>query len=339
MVDTDVLLIGAGGVGTMVAFGMDYTKQSKLSIVVRKDFAKVKETGYDIHSVDYGTVKGWKPSHIYPTVEASVATGTVYDFVVITTKNLPDIVKVEELAAPAITPGHTCVVLIQNGFDLAKPFFDKFPNNVVLSGVTLIGSHNTHGTIHHTQTDKSFISYFENPNLPQEVQEASAKRFVSIYSNDKNSCTYASSAKEFRYKKLVYNATLNTVCALTGVDTGRLEQAGGLAALSIPAMREVIAIAQADGVTLPKDVINTTIHGDDGEWFEPSMLVDVKRGNPIELEVILGNLLKTAEKLEVETPILSVLYELLRVVQFRLKEKQGIITVPKERPIYDKVYE
>ncbi|GMF53576.1 unnamed protein product [[Candida] boidinii] len=68
------------------------------------------------------------------------------------------------------------------------------------------------------------------------------------------------------------------------------------------------------------------------------MRVDVKKGNPIELEVILGNLLTVARELKVETPVLDVIYNLLKAVQFRLKEGQGLITLPKDRPIEDKFY-
>ncbi|GMG31767.1 unnamed protein product [Ambrosiozyma monospora] len=59
------------------------------------------------------------------------------------------------------------------------------------------------------------------------------------------------------------------------------------------------------------------------------MLVDVKKGNPIELEVILGNVLSVAKELKVETPTLSLVYELLKGIQYKLKEGQGLITVPK----------
>lgn len=312
--------------------------KSNLSIVVRRDYEKVKDTGYNIDSIDYGTIEGWKPQNIYPSVEAAATPKVVYDYVIITTKNLPDIVKVEDLVEPVITPGVTAVVLMQNGFDLGRPFFAKYPENVIISGVSHIGSHNSNGAIHQTQKDKSFVSYFESPTLSKEVQEAKTKEFISIYSNEKNECNYFENAKWYRYRKLVYNATLNTVCALTGVDTGRLEFSGGLESISIPAMREVIAVAKADGVELPEDVINAVVHSDDGDWFEPSMRVDVKKGNPIELEVILGNLLKVAKELDVETPILTVVYNLLKVVQYRLKEGQGMFTLPEERPISDKFY-
>lgn len=338
MTKSNVLLIGTGGVGTVVAYGIDYVGKSNLSVVVRRDYPKVVESGWDLNSCDYGEVKGWRPQHIYPDVDAARQEGSVYDFVIVTTKNLPDITKIEDLIEPIVTAGKTTIVLIQNGFDIGRPFIKKYPQNVIISGVSHIGSHNHNGVITQTQNDKTLISYFENPNLSKEHQEAVTKEFISIYKNDKNTCTYFPDAKWYRYRKLVYNASLNTVAALTGVDTGRLDLSGGLKNISIPAMREVISIAKADGVELPEDVINLVVHSDDGDWFEPSMRVDVKKGNPIELEVILGNLLVVADELKVQAPTLKILYELLKVVQFKLKEGQGFFNLPEKRPISEEVY-
>lgn len=326
-----ILLIGTGGVGTIVACGLSYTKKSVVSVVVRSDYEKVKDAGWEINSCNYGNIVGWKPNHIFPTVDAA-AKDTVYDYVILTTKNLPDVIKPEEVVAPAVTKGKTTVVLIQNGFDLGRPFIQKFPENYCLSGVSHIGSHNHGGVINHTQNDKCVISYFDNPNFSKEQQEEKAKDFIELYSNEKNNISYFASVKWYRYRKLVYNATLNTVCALTRIDTGRLLMAGTLETVSIPAMREVVKVAKADGVELPEDVINTVVHSDDGDWFKPSMLVDVEKGNPIELEVILGNLLVVARELDVSTPVLDILYDLLKATQFKLKEERGLIKVPAERP-------
>lgn len=338
MTGNKVLLVGAGGVGAIVAYGIYLAGKSELSLVVRRDFEKVSCAGFNINSIDYGTIQGWKPDFLYPSVEAAAASGTVYDYVIITTKNLPDIVKAEELVEPVVTPVVTSVVLIQNGFDLCRPFFDKYPENVIISGTTYVGSHNFNGSVHQTQPDKTFLGSGKNPHLPQDLQERKVKEFVGIYTNGRNQPVYISNEKEYRYSKLIYNATMNTCCALAGVDTGRLELAGSLDAVTIPAMREVVAIAKADGVDLPDDAVNKAIHSDDGDWFEPSMLVDVKKGNPIELEVILGNVLRVAEELQVKTPCLSLLYGLLKAVQFKLKEDQGHFSLPAKRPISNRYY-
>lgn len=338
MGEKNVLLIGAGGVGTIVAYGIEYVGKAKLSIVVRRDYKKVVEHGYDITSTDYGEVKGWKPDVVYSSVEEAAKSGIEFDFVVITTKNLPEITKVEELVEPVVTPKKTGIVLIQNGFDLGRPFFAKYPENVVISGVTNIGSHNANGVIHQTQKDRNSISYFDNKNLSAEVQKQKALEFIDLYSNEHNEIDYQPNYKYMRYKKLVYNATLNTTCTLTGTDTGRLDNSGTLDSVVVPAMREVVAVAKADGVDLPEDTINVMIHSDDGDYFEPSMLVDSKKGNPLELQVILGNLLTVAKELKVETPTLTLLYNLLTAVQYRLMEKNGYITLPEKRPIVDRYF-
>lgn len=333
-----VLLIGTGGVGTIVAYGLVYNKKSIVSVVVRSDYNRVKENGWEIKSCDYGNLKNWKPDFIYPDVHSAISGGKTYDFVVITTKNVPDVIKPIDVVKPAITPAKTTIVLIQNGFDLGRPFIEEFPKNYCLSGVSHIGSHNYSGIIKQTHNDKCLISYFDNPNFTKTKQESKAKEFVYIYSNNRNTISYFPDVKWYRYSKLVYNATLNTTCALTSVDCGRLLLSGTLESVSIPAMHEVIKIAKADGVELPHDIINSVIHSNDGDWFKPSMLVDVEKGNPIELEVILGNLLFVARELNVETPVINVLYNLLKATQFKLKENKGFLKVPKERPINSKFY-
>lgn len=67
-----------------------------------------------------------------------------YDFIVVTTKNVADVhPTVAELIAPAVTEGHTTIALVQNGLNIEKPIIAAFPNNPVLSGVSLIGATET----------------------------------------------------------------------------------------------------------------------------------------------------------------------------------------------------
>lgn len=334
-----VLLIGTGGIGAVVAYGIDFTGKADLGVVVRSDYSRVKESGFKVNSVDYGDIDSWKPKYTYKDVDSAAKSGIEYDFVIVATKNVPEVTKMEDLVSPVVTPGKTAVVLMQNGFDIGKPLYEKYPQNVIISGVSHCGSHNDKGVIHHAQHDKTRISYFYNPKLDKSEQEAKTKEFISIYKNDHNDPEYFPDERWYRYRKLVYNATLNTVCALTDVDTGRLQLWGGLDEVSIPAMREVVAIAKADGYDMPDDVVNLVGHGDDGIYFVPSMLEDVRRGNPFELEAILGNLLKVADNLSVDAPYLKMLYGLLKLKQKSLLEGRSVISVPEERPPNTRFYE
>lgn len=67
-----------------------------------------------------------------------------FDFIVVTTKNIADVSPtVTEIIAPAVTAGHTTIVLLQNGLNIEKPLLVAFPMNPVLSGVSLIGAAET----------------------------------------------------------------------------------------------------------------------------------------------------------------------------------------------------
>ena len=54
---------------------------------------------------------------------------------------------------------------------------------------------------------------------------------------------------------------------------------------------------------------------------KPSMLLDAQRGQPIEVEVIFGNVVRLARRYGVETPRIDVLYALLLVIQNQMLQK------------------
>ena len=103
-----------------------------------------------------------------------------FDFIVVTTKNIADVSPtVTEIIAPAVTAGHTTIVLLQNGLNIEKPVLVAFPMNPVLSGVSLIGAAETSpGVILHDDRDRLIIGAFTNPNLPLSTSITSAQMFV-----------------------------------------------------------------------------------------------------------------------------------------------------------------
>jgi ketopantoate reductase len=127
----------------------------------------------------------------------------------------------------------------------------------VLSGVSLIGSAElTPGQIVHEEPDKLFIGPFANPNLPTELRERVGREFVKIYgAAGKTQVIYSPNVLKDRWRKLVYNACLNPICAITGLDTGRIRCTDrALDGLVRPAMREIVLAAKASaGVMLEED--------------------------------------------------------------------------------------
>jgi 2-dehydropantoate 2-reductase len=205
-----------------------------------------------------------------------------FDYIVCTTKNAPDIPPdLSTLISPAVTPKHTVIVLIQNGLNIEKPLFQQFPNNIVLSGVSMIGSHEVaSGVIEHDFPDKLIVGAFRNSNLDPKEEDAAAKRFVQSYSaGGKTECEFTDNVGFSRWRKLIYNACLNPICAITNLDTGRIRLAdGAIESLVRPAMEEIRAAAKAAGHDLPADVCDTMIEVDPLTlYLPPSMLADVRK--------------------------------------------------------------
>jgi 2-dehydropantoate 2-reductase len=207
-----------------------------------------------------------------------------YDYILLSTKNIPDVPPtVVDLVAPALTKSntHTTLVLIQNGLNIEKPFLSCHPSTPVLSGVSLIGSAEpSPGQIIHDEPDKLFIGAFPNPNVSSRSWTR-AQDFVALYSaGGRTQCTYSPNVLHDRWKKLVYNACLNPICAITGLDSGRIRLAdGAVDGLVKPAMREIIAAARAAAdVELDEGLVQWTIDMDPLEsYLKPSMQQDLEK--------------------------------------------------------------
>jgi ketopantoate reductase len=62
-----VLVIGSGGVGTMVSVALERSGQACVTAVLRSNYEQVVQHGFEIESVDHGKLSSWKPSaSMYP---------------------------------------------------------------------------------------------------------------------------------------------------------------------------------------------------------------------------------------------------------------------------------
>lgn len=329
---TKVLLIGIGGVGSIAAYTLQQNGV-EVTAVARSSYDQLQNEGFTIESCDYGKVENFKPTHVYKDVKEAYNEQGPFDYIVITTKNISDVNPVEKMIEGAYSKD-TPIVLLENGIGIERSMFRAYPDATVISGVTMISSTLFHGKIvKHVGVDSVSFGPFINPNLDRDLQIAKAKKFAKLYYNQHNGAKYDEDVKFIRWKKLVYNAAINTTCAITNVDCGRLELFGGMDKIVRPAMKEVIAIAKADGVTLPEGIDEAMIRSDDGEYYPPSMLIDVRKNQYTEYKTILGTALETAQDLGVEAPVLSLLCSLLEVIQYRTMESHGRIVLPEKRPL------
>ncbi|KAI7163820.1 hypothetical protein D0869_04848 [Hortaea werneckii] len=327
-----VLLVGGGSVGAIAALNLELGNPAAVTIVRRSNYQTVKDNGYNIRSCDHGTIEYWKPSEIVNTVPTTDRSGRPFDYVVCVTKNVADVPRpMSDLIRPAVAE-NTVIVLIQNGLNIEILMFAALPTNVVLSSVSMIGASKPKpGEIEQGFNDILYIGAFRILNLEADKETAAAQAFVKMYgAGGKTQCECNADVGWTRWRKLVYNACLKPICAITDLDTGRIRLAdGAVEGLVRPAMKEIIAAAKASGNHLPPTIADDMINMDPLDlYLPPSMLQDLRKDNYIDYETILGEPLREGEKLGVPMPTLRVLFHLCQAIQWKNKEARGLVNIP-----------
>ncbi|HEU5104154.1 MAG TPA: 2-dehydropantoate 2-reductase [Roseiflexaceae bacterium] len=117
--------------------------------------------------------------------------------------------------------------------------------------------------------------------------------------------------------KLVVNAGINALTALLRVPNGALVENPDARALVASAVAEAAAVARALGIALPYDdpLERTQTVARATKANHSSMLQDVLRGSPTEIDAINGAIEREGRRLGIPTPINSMLAALVRALE------------------------
>jgi 2-dehydropantoate 2-reductase len=131
--------------------------------------------------------------------------------------------------------------------------------------------------------------------------------------------------KPAQWSKLIFNATVNAVAALTGLPHDRHfadeSTHAGLGHLVRALVDEGKAVAGAAGIALHEDPWEMNVLATRrGSAHYPSMLEDVEARRPTEIELITGSLVREAEWLGVPVPLHTALYRLIKAKEASWKE-------------------
>jgi len=217
-----------------------------------------------------------------------------------------------ELAAVAERlAGHwpgAAVMTVQNGLG-AEEFF---PGRRVISAVTFMS-----GT-RHADTHVEYILDTETwlgpyGETPYPLVEETAELIVA---SGMKARTFED-LRPAQWSKLIFNATVNAVAALTGLPHdphfAAREQPGDLGFLVHDLVEEGKRVAGAAGVALHEDPWEMNVHATQrGSRHYPSMLEDVEAHRPTEVESINGSLVRQADEQGIDVPLQTALYRLVK---------------------------
>jgi len=115
------------------------------------------------------------------------------------------------------------------------------------------------------------------------------------------------------WSKFLFIAPMSGVGAVTRVPIGAWRSMPETRELVTRAIREVLAVAAARGITLDDDAVQRTLQRYDGLPPEStsSLQRDVMGGKPSELDAQLGAVVRMGREIGVVTPVCEMLYDLL----------------------------
>ncbi len=303
-----VLLIGAGAVGAYFG-GRLAQAGAEVSVVVRSGFDRIVQEGYRIDSVD-GDFR-FRPFRVFHSAAEYPETP---DWVIVATKVLPE-VDLPGMLRPVLASKDTAVLLIQNGIGIEDPLCAAFPDHEIYSAVAYIGVtriepwHLNHQGVHRLV----FGRCDGQPPSPKAAVLAQAWNSVGVEARAVADIRY------FRWKKLLWNTPFNPVSVIGGgLNTRELTDGGEIEVLCADVMAEVAAVAAAEGVALEPELLEETMaYTRSFPPYQTSMQVDFEAGRPMEVEPIVGNVLRRARARGVDTPKLQAIYALLGALNRR----------------------
>jgi len=357
---THVLIVGAGAVGCF--YGSRLHEPSRgvhVSLVCRSNYQAIAANGVQMQTRNFGDYH-FKPHRVFSIEHAAASTSIHttddassssssesirWDYIVVTTKALPELVDDAATIRPLVAPGHSSIVLIQNGVGIERPHRLAFPTNPIISAVTVISAEQiSHGVIRQNRWMRIHLGSFYSDGPKQarpsaefeSASEGANKKLVELLHAGGVSDASAHSPAELqliRWHKLTINSAFNPSAVLSGGSTNsamaldpelRIHVRGVMYEIWETAPK-ILGQEFDSHLAKPDKILTSTKRNTGGR---PSMLVDWENGRPMELEVILGNPIRIAREHGLEMPRMQSLYALLKMAQTRRDEakkaaKQG----------------
>jgi 2-dehydropantoate 2-reductase len=206
--------------------------------------------------------------------------------------------------------GHTVLMALQNGVESDDLLAERFGADRIVSAVVYVGATlERPGYIRHVAAGTLVIGDRGDVGEArvEQVREALACTGLPV--------RVTPDIERQRWHKLTWNASFNTVSALTFRSSQDLLRAPATRELLLGVMREVVAVANARGVPLAdSDLDQIVAVTEKAAPIRTSMLVDRERGRQLETDALIGVIVRKGREAGVPTPIASVLYALLTAV-------------------------
>lgn len=218
-------------------------------------------------------------------------------------------------AGDALGPD-TFVLSLQNGLGNVEAIAQRVGPERTIGATTSHGARLLEpGHVAHTGPGKTVLGPLGPPDLPAHHELAEALTTAGIETE------VVPEIGPALWEKAAINAAINPLTAITGLPNGALLEVPALTRLLDETAREVEAVARARGLVVDEDAWVRAARrvAERTAKNRSSMLQDVERGRPTEIDAISGVIAAFAEEAGVEAPRNRALHALVRGIEATLR--------------------
>jgi 2-dehydropantoate 2-reductase len=207
----------------------------------------------------------------------------------------------------------TVLIALQNGVEADEQLARRFGRNRVVVAAVYVGATvDEPGVVRHQAPARISIGArdgFDERRLPAVLDVLAATGQQVQVSPD---------IQRERWRKLMWNASFNTVSAVTMRTPAELLALSETRALIVRLMSEVVDVARAQGVNLQRSDIDEHIAWTErASGMRTSTMVDRERGRSMEADALIGVIVRKGSEAGVPAPASAALYALMRAIDDR----------------------
>lgn len=215
------------------------------------------------------------------------------------------------LMAPHLPP-QALVLSLQNGVDNAERLQTVLPAHAVAAAVVYVAVDMAGpGHVLHKGRGELVLAPARAGTMDSETV-AAVLRAAGVPTE------VSGALRQALWTKLLINCAYNAISAISQQPYGKTSQAPGIPEVTQDVVNECLAVAAADGVSLPASVheavarIAQTMPGQ-----LSSTAQDLARGKPSEIDYLNGHVVRRGQALGIPTPVNRALWSLVKLLEAR----------------------
>lgn len=278
----------APAVGSVLGWRIAQHSQSRVSVVCRSNYDKVRQTGFSMQTSAWGAGP-FVPHRVFQSKDfLRRPSATHYDYVICANKFTHDNRSIIQDLGSAIGP-QTTLVAAQNGMDVEVPLKHAFPYNTILSAICQIGcEQSTPGHIRQVAGISPSAFVIGVYGRSRQGRDTDHRRRDALVALDSRFSSVDDIVMT-RWRKLIFNATWNATAALTNMNTHEILGHSFALDLATQLAREACSVARRAGIELGDGYADAVIGlARSSGAITPSTLQDARNRRPMEIASIWG---------------------------------------------------